>query len=229
MPRRPRLYLEGVPQHVTHRGNNRQGIFFGPDDGRRYLEWLAEYSEQHQCAVHAYVLMPNHVHLLITPQAEPSLPKMMQALSARYTQYVNRTHDRSGTLWEGRYHASLIDSEAYLLACYRYIELNPVRAGLAEAPESYLWSSYRANANGDPDPVLSPHPIFQVLLDGPGGREAYRDLIAAGIEATQYDVLHASSLSNRPVGSRDFVARAESELGHTFRAGPGRPKVKIQD
>ena len=138
MPRQPRYALAGFPQHVIQRGNNRSATFYAEQDYRVYLECLAEACHVHETALHAYVLMTNHVHLLMTPGKTNGLAKVMQSLGRRYVRYVNDTYRRTGTLWEGRYKASVIDTEHYLLACYRYIEMNPVRAGLVAHPADYL-------------------------------------------------------------------------------------------
>ncbi len=217
MPRPPRLFLENVPQHLTQRGNNRQKIFFAPEDGQRYLDWLGELSNIHYCRLHAYVLMPNHIHLLLTPGSADSVPAMMQKLNARYGRYVNKTQNRTGTLWDGRYHAAMIDSDNYLLACYRYIELNPVRAGLAETPGAYRWSSFRGNGAGAGDPLLTPHPLFKTLIAGTDGREAYCQLVAGGLTPEQYARLHASSYSGRAVGSDHFLDQLEVRTGQSAR------------
>lgn len=148
MPRLLRYALPDVPQHIIQRGNNRQPVFFHADDYRFYLVCLQEAAATQGSAVHAYVLMTNHVHVLLTPRWPTSIAKVMQSLGRRYVQYINTTYHRTGTLWEGRYRASLVDAEPYLLACYRYIELNPVRAGMVQHPEEYPWSSYRWHALG---------------------------------------------------------------------------------
>lgn len=150
MARLPRYFLPGQPQHVIQRGNNRNIIFAGENDYRFYLECLADASGKHSCDIHAYVLMTNHVHLLLTPHHKDSIAKTLQSVGRRYVQYFNHVYQRTGTLWEGRYKATLIDSEAYLLTCYRYIELNPVRAGLVSHPREYPWSSYRLHGEGKP-------------------------------------------------------------------------------
>lgn len=142
MPRRPRLALPGIPLHLIQRGNNRQACFFAEDDYRIYLDWLTEYASKSGCRVHAYVLMTNHVHLLVSADSTTAPGALMKALGQRYVQYVNRTYLRSGTLWEGRYRSCPVDQEAYLLACQRYIELNPVRAAMVRHPADYPWSSY---------------------------------------------------------------------------------------
>lgn len=179
MPRPPRLQLPGVPQHLIQRGNNRQRCFFLEADYLRYLAMLREAAGQHACAVHAYVLMPNHVHLLVTPSRSGSVSGMMQRLGSRYVRYINRAYERSGTLWEGRFKACPVNSGRYLLACYRYIELNPVRAGMIISPASYRWSSYPANALGRADPVIRRHPFYMRLGACPVSRAAaYQELAA---------------------------------------------------
>lgn len=157
MARQPRFILPGQPQHVIQRGNNRQPIFATVRDYEFYLEKLLQAAEEHDCQVHAYVLMTNHVHLLVSPARVESLGKMMQMLGRYYVQYFNYHYQRTGTLWEGRYKASLISSEQYLFTCMRYIELNPLRAGIVENPSDYRWSSYHHNALGKTDLLIQPH------------------------------------------------------------------------
>lgn len=157
MPRRARLSVPGIAWHIIQRGNNRSSCFYADDDYRRYLYLLQEQARDHGCRVHAYVLMTNHVHLLVTPARADSVSLMMKHLGQRYVQYINRTYRRTGTLWEGRFRSCLAQDEGYALACYRYIELNPVRAGMVEHPAEYPWSSYRANAQGERNVVIMPH------------------------------------------------------------------------
>ena len=145
MPRKQRPYLPGVPCHIISRGNNREACFYSDDDYLFYLECLADACKRYQVALHSYVLMTNHVHLLMTPATGTGLSQVMQSVGRRYVQYVNINYKRSGTLWEGRHKASLVDAKYYLLACYRYIELNPVRANMVAHPADYRWSSYRVN------------------------------------------------------------------------------------
>ena len=163
MPRRPRLILPNVPVHLIQRGNNRQPCFVADEDYSFYLDWLREYAVQAGCHVHAYVLMTNHVHLLVSAGRAEAPGEMMKALGQRYVQYFNRTYRRSGTLWEGRYRSCLTQAEDYLLACQRYIELNPVRAAMVAHPAEYRWSSYRANAQGEADRLLQPHEVYRAL------------------------------------------------------------------
>ena len=163
MPRKPRLYLPGIPCHVIQRGNNRDVCFAAEEDYQAYVEWLRDGAERCGCAVHAYVLMTNHVHLLVTPQDKEGVSRLMQSVGRRYVQYFNYSYDRSGTLWEGRYKATLIDSDQYLLTCMRYIELNPVRAGMVKHPLDYPWSSYAANARGQDNLLITPHELYRQL------------------------------------------------------------------
>ena len=156
MPRKPRFYVLDMPYHVIQRGNNRDPIFFERSNYSTYLNWLSEGLEQHRCELHAYVLMTNHVHLLIIPRKHQGISLTMQYVGRRYVPYVNYQYSRSGTLWEGRYKASVIDSEAYLLMCMRYIEMNPVRANMVRTPSEYMWSSYHHNGYDENDSILTP-------------------------------------------------------------------------
>ena len=177
MPRSPRLYVPGMPSHVIQRGNNRAPCFYSAGDRAVYLDWLGDASAKYGCAIHAYVLMTNHVHLLITPEREDSISRAMQSLGRRYVAYINRRQVRTGTLWEGRHKASLVKSERYLLVCFRYIELNPVRAGMVSTPSEYPWSSFRRNAFGEDNPILRAHEVYEALGRNSGERQAsYREL-----------------------------------------------------
>ena len=160
MARLPRYFVEGQALHIIQRGNNREPIFADDQDYHFYQECLQESAERHGLAIHAYVFMTNHVHLLATPQTTESVGKTLQSLGRRYVQYFNYTYDRTGTLWEGRYKATLIDSDRYLLTCMRYIELNPVRAGMVDHPRDYPWCSYAANALGEDNLLITPPTIF---------------------------------------------------------------------
>ncbi len=177
MARQPRFLLPGYPQHVIQRGNNRNKIFAEDTDYIFYVDTLSEACNRFMCRIHAYVLMTNHVHLLITPETEQGIGNVMQSLGRRYVQYFNFRHRRTGTLWEGRYKASLIDTDKYLLACYRYVELNPVRAGMVDLPAQYRWSSYHYNARGMADRLVTPHETYQSLGSDKERRcEAYSSL-----------------------------------------------------
>ena len=163
MARLGRYFLPDQPLHVIQRGNNRQAIFFDEVDYAWFRTFLAEAADACGCAIHAYVFMTNHIHLLVTPNRETSLPRMMQSLGRRYVRQVNDVYRRTGTLWEGRYRAAPIDSEPYFLTCCRYIELNPVRARMSATLRDYPWSSYQANAHGVPDPLIRKHDLYQRL------------------------------------------------------------------
>jgi putative transposase len=165
MPRTARLVLPGVALHVRQRGHNRERCFFGDDDYALYLGLLHHFAGEHACAVHAYCLMTNHVHLLVTPQTAQGCALMMKFLAQCYTQHVNRVRERTGSLWDSRYRSCLVASERYALTCYRYVELNPVSARMVEHPREYRWSSYRANAEGAPNPLLRPHPAYPGVGD----------------------------------------------------------------
>ena len=163
MARLPRLNLPGIPQHVIQRGNNKQVSFFNDKDYAVYLDKLKLYSAKYSVAVHSYVLMTNHVHLLMTPETEQGVSQMMQSLGRYYVRYINQTYDRTGTLWEGRYKSTLVDSDNYFLTVSRYIELNPVRAGMVSHPAEYPWSSYQYHALGKPIELITPHFLYQGL------------------------------------------------------------------
>ena len=170
MARQARTVIPGQAMHVMVRGNNRETLFFSDEDRRTYLEWLREAARQFGCAVHAFALMPNHVHLLMTPQSEDSLAKTMQSLGRRYAQYFNQQHRRSGTIWEGRYRSSLIDPD-YFLRCQRYIELNPVRAGFESNPQSSTWTSFSAHIGESSESWLVDHQYFWRLGNTPFERQ----------------------------------------------------------
>ena len=182
MPRRQRIQATGLPVHVIQRGNNHQACFLFEADYGFFLDRLEEYSKRFECDLHAYVLMTNHVHLLLTPRIPRGLSLLMKFLGQCYAQYVNRTYHRSGTLWEGRYRSSVVQSQRYVLACYRYIELNPVRAHMVKHPGDYLWSSYAVNAEGRPLRWLSPHGEYLALgLGEESRRSTYRDLFSTAL------------------------------------------------
>jgi putative transposase len=151
LPRKPRCFLADIPVHIDQRGHSREPVFFEDSDYRAYLGWLAEAAERYECSIHAYVLMTNHIHILATPQKRDSVSRMMQYVGRRYVPYVNHAYGTSGSIWEGRFKASLIQDEQYLLTCMRYIELNPVRANMTTTPGHYRWSSYRAHGQGKAD------------------------------------------------------------------------------
>ncbi len=226
MPRRSRLILPEVPLHIIQRGNNRKACFFSDDDYKLYLDSLERYAGETGCEVHAYVLMTNHVHLLLTPLEDASAGALMKRLGQRYVQYVNRTYKRSGTLWEGRFRSCIVEQENYLLTCQRYIELNPVRAGMVETPGEYRWSSFRANALGEDDCLLRPHSIYKGL--GQTGKErqaAYKELFNDALEPELADEIRQVTNGNFTFGSKEFKKEMSSKLGRRVTSGkPGRPR-----
>lgn len=210
MPRKPRMYLAGVPAHVIQRGNNRNACFFHEDDNRFFLQCLGNACERNRVALHAYVLMTNHTHLLMTPERADGISRVMQSVGRRYVQYINKTYRRTGTLWESRHKASLVDAENYLLACYRYIELNPVRAGMVAHPGEYRWSSYRAHAYGESSPMLTAHPVFRALATNPEQRaDAYRELFHVDLDAKLLHEIRQSSTFSTPLGNDRFRKQVE--------------------
>lgn len=221
MPRQPRFVLVGHPQHVIIRGNNRDPIFYSNDDYHFYLEKLREACEKHGCLVHAYVLMTNHVHLLLTPQQENSISKTIQMLGRYYVQHFNHTYRRTGTLWEGRYKASLIDSEHYALLCYRYIELNPVRADMVDHPSEYPWSSYRHNAVGKVDKLINHHAVYDVLGgDDESRRDAYRKLFSGHL--AEVELFEIREMTNKcwVLGSDYFKEKIANSINRQMEPLP---------
>ena len=228
MPRRPRIHLDGVPLHIVQRGHNRQPCFFGEKDYQAYLYWLGEALNKEGCALHAYALMTNHVHLLVTPEHAESIPRLIIALGRRYVQYINTTYRRTGSLWDSRYKSSLIQAETYLLACQRYIELNPVRAAMVDDPAHYRWTSYRHNALGQTNPYLTPHPLYQALgRDDKARQAAYRELFRAQLDRKAIDDIRLALNQNQPLGNSRFYARIEKLTGQRREAKPrGRPRLR---
>ena len=230
MPRKPRFFLAGVPCHIVQRGNNREPIFFEKEDYLSYLEWLEEALERYDCALHAYVLMTNHVHLLVTPNRKDGISLTMQYVGRHYVPYINHMYDRSGTLWEGRFKASLIDSQTYLFTCMRYIELNPVRANMVKAPGEYRWSSYKGNATAKEDPLITPHPQYQSLGRSKQQRkQAYRALFRHHIEDRELHAIQACWQSGTPLGNERFREKIERRLKTKVgQATRGRPRKTIK-
>ncbi len=217
-----------MPLHIVQRGINREPCFFAEEDYHCYLHWLEEAARDCRCAIHAYVLMTNHVHLLLTPAVNGSPARLMQSLGRRYVQYINRFYRRTGSLWEGRYKSSLVQAETYLLSCYRYIELNPVRAEMLADPGQYRWSSYRANGLGQTDTRLTPHPLY--LDQGRNDDErtqAYRGLFRPHLDAeAAVDIRQALQLG-MPVGHGRFAETICAKAGIRINTGKrGRPEGK---
>lgn len=218
MARGPRLALPGVPFHVVQRGNNRGACFVTDSDRRLYLQCLADAVRLHGCHIHAYVLMPNHVHLLVTPEAGAGVPMTMQEIGRRYVRLFNDTHKRTGTLWEGRYKAAMIDGERYFLTCQRYVEQNPLRAELVTNAADYRWSSYRNSAFGILDPLVTPHEIFTALgRDDDARRAAYTALFAEPIPPREIEKIREATNKGWPLGSEDFVRKIEAAVGRPAR------------
>jgi putative transposase len=225
MPRPRRLEPAGVSLHVVQRGNNRASCFFSDVDRRFYLNCLRHYAERRECAIHAYVLMTNHVHLLVTPKRDGGVSLLMQDLGRRYVRTVNEAQTRTGTLWEGRFKSNLIDSETYLLACHRYIELNPVRAGSVAHPEDYPWSSHRHYASGETSQLISEHAVFLRLGKTPEQRSSEFLAMFQGSQSDhELSALRHSLNKGWALGSEDFLDRMEVVLGRSVRPPRlGRP------
>ena len=221
MARQPRFNIIGYPQHVIIRGNNKEPIFYGSGDYAFYLKKLEKAVTQYRCHLHAYVLMTNHVHLLITPMEENSLSKAMQSLGRVYVQQFNHLYERTGTLWEGRYKATLIDSNYYLLACQRYIELNPVRADMVAHPAEYPWSSYRYNALGDKSTLLSPHDIYSDLGSTAQARQSqYQSLFERDIESKTISEIREMTNKSWVLGDERFKAEIANKLNRAVSPKP---------
>lgn len=231
MARLPRLTLPGYPHHILQRGNNRQAIFSLAADRQMLLALLDENARKFRVALHAYVLMDNHFHLLATPETEDGLPQMMQALGRRYVRYFNDSQARSGTLWEGRYRSTLIEAERYLLACMAYFDLNPVRAGLAAEAGDYAWSSHRHYVGQRVDKLLTPHPLYWALGNTPFAREAaYAELVRVGITPAQQGALTQSALSGWALGGEKFVTELQKRTTRRVTKNqPGRPASPSED
>ncbi|TXT41629.1 MAG: hypothetical protein FD135_33 [Comamonadaceae bacterium] len=225
MARLPRLTLPDYPHHVIQRGNNRQAIFVTTADYRMLLDLLQEQAKKWDVAVHAYVLMSNHFHLLATPHTADGLPKMMQAVGRSYVRYFNTTQKRTGTLWEGRYKSTLIQSERYLLTCMAYIDLNPVRAGLVAQAQDYPWSSHGHYLGLRTDRLITPHALYWELGNTPFAREAaYAELVQAGIGTVQQTALTQATLSGWALGEPDFVADLQKRTERRItKSSAGRP------
>lgn len=226
MARRPRQAIPAHPYHVVQRGVDRRAVFGDDDDRRRYLEWLQEAGEAHGLAIHAYALLDDRVHLLATPATAESLSRAMQALGRRYVRWFNRRHGRTGTLFEGRFRSSLVEADRYLLACQRYIESEPVRAGRVESVADWPWSSHRHHVGLRVDALVRTHPTVWALGNTPFEREsAYRGLFEESVSQAEYEWLLSRLQGNKPTASTDFQRQLESS--HDLRLLPrpvGRPR-----
>jgi len=205
MPGKPRFFLPDAPVHIVQRGRSREPLFFEEDDYRAYLDWLTEAAERYECAIHAYVLMTNHTHILATPKGRQSISQMMQNVGRRYVPYINHTYGTSGSIWGERFKASLIHDEQYLLTCMRYIELNPVRAVMVRSPGQYRWSSYRVNAQGKVDNTITPHSLYMKLGSTSSDRIAvYKALFKAHLDGDDLMEIRDALQTGTPLGNEMF-------------------------
>lgn len=228
MARLPRLDLPQIPQHIVQRGNNRQPCFVSEEDYSRCREDLADAAVHCGCAIHACVLMTNHVHLLVTGAKRGAVSRMMQRLGRRYVAYFNAQYRRTGTLWEGRFKSSLIDSDRYLLTCYRYMKLNPVRAAMVANPADYRWSSHRCNALGESDRLISPHLLYLGLGANAGLRQsAYRALFKHALGDDDLADIREHVQQQRALGNARFQSEVEALLKRKVAVRPrGRPRLE---
>lgn len=228
MARLPRLILPDQPHHVVLRGNNRQAIFYSDLDRQQILATLGDVAAQYQIQVHAYVLMDNHLHLLLTPPTADALSRMMQSLGRRYVGWFNARHQRSGTLWEGRFRAGLIEGERHLLACMRYIELNPVRAGLCGEPAQWPWSSASHHVGLARSSLITEHPLYWSLGNTPFEREhAYREFLASDVSLSEPAQFTEAVLRGRPLGGESFLKPLTQDHAAANKRPRGRPRKPI--
>ena len=217
MPRKPRLFLPNQPQHVVVRGHNRDPVLARHEDFRFLYRCLLDASKNYRLNIHAWVFMHNHLHMLVTPENEWSLPRTMQSVGRRYAQYFNRIYHRSGSLWEGRYKAAFVDTERYLLGCYRYIEMNPVRAGIVCRPEEYPYSSFHANALGREDKLVTPHGVYLALIGAAGmgvgsadseeNWKGYRKLFEEQLTQRELTTIRRGTHKELGIGQAEFLLR----------------------
>jgi len=230
MARLPRICLPDIPLHVIQRGNNRLACFGGNEDFSAYAHWLEEYSRKFRVAIHAWVFMTNHVHLLLTPHTEDGVSRMMQTLGRKYVRNFNHQYRRTGTLWEGRFKSCVVDAERDLLACQRYIELNPVRAGMVDAPGDYAWSSYRAHANGRTARFWTPHSVYQQLGKTETERtSAYRELFRGHLDPAIVHQIRQASNQGMALGGERFKQQIEALAGRRVAILTRGPKAKRSD
>ena len=226
MPRKPRFYVPGAPVHALQRGHNRSAVFFDDLDYLEYLRCVKQAAERCGCAVHAYVLMTNHVHLLLTPSGADSVGRMFQSIGRHYVRHINETYMRHGGLWEGRYKSNVVESQTYFLSCMRYIELNPVRAGITHHPANYRWSSHSDNAHGVNNAILTAHAEYLALGSAPDARQsAYRGLFDLGLDADRLAPIRGALQTGTPLGNEKFKSEIEAALQRKVgQARRGRPK-----
>jgi len=224
------MYLPDIPCHIIQRGNNRNACFFSEPDYHFYLACLGDACERYHVSIHAYVLMTNHVHILMTPKNHEGISKVMQSVGRRYVQYINKNYKRCGTLWEGRHKASPVAAESYLLACYRYIELNPVAAAMVQHPDEYPWSSYCHNAHGKTNALLTPHALYEGLgKTAEQQQENYRNLFSISLEKEYIRAIRNAARFSMPLGDDRFKAQIEKALGRRLGYSKrGRPRGYAQ-
>jgi len=230
MPRRGRIMIPGIPIHVVQRGNNRSACFVSDEDRAFYLHHLGRLLPRVGCTLHAYCLMANHVHLLISGDEATACALLMKHAAQLHSQYFNRRYGRTGSLWEGRFRSCLVQTEVYLLRCYRYIELNPVRAGMVGHPMLHPWSSYAMNATGKPQGIVTPHPEYLRLGATDKERSAvYQDWVLSGVPAEQLDDIRTATNGGYALGDRSFCNAMAIASGRRVTKGePGRPKSKSE-
>jgi len=231
MPRRPRVHIDGLPLHIVLSFHNREACFFCDTDYQAYLHWLGEALKKESCMLHAYCLMTNPIHLLLTPKLAESIPPLIIALGRKYVQYINKTYHRTGTLWDSRYKSSQVQEETYLLTCQRYIELNPVRASMVEEPARYRWSRYRFNGLGEANQYLSPHPVYMSLGENSKSRQtAYRSLFQSELDNDAINDIRQAFTQNQPLGNSRFYTKIEAMTGQLCSLKPrGRPKKQTDN
>jgi putative transposase len=220
MARLPRLVVPNQPLHIIHRGNNRQDIFNTEDDMLRIKEDIAHSLEKSGCSLHAYVIMTNHLHLLITPESKELLAVFMQAMANRYVRYYNALHKRTGTLWEGRYKSCLVDSDSYLFTLYKYIEMNPVKANMVTDPSDYKWSSYSYNALADDDKLITPHSLYKAMGNTPEIRcKHYKELFDRLDISQQQDKITRATIAGEAYGSENFHKKISTLVSRSTKLG----------
>lgn len=230
MARLPRLVVPHQPHHVIQTGIDSQQVFRDDTDYQAFLGWLREASRQFKVAIHAYVLLPGEVQLLVSPADADGLGRMMQWIGRQYVPYFNAKYRRTGTLWQGRYRATVIESAQYFLSCCRYIESEPVRSGLVADPEHYRWSSYVHHAGVQPDPVITDHALYWALGNTPFDREAvYKSLMEQGLSTSEVNLFRTAARKGWPLGSERFKAELEKQINRRVapakRGRPAKPRI----
>lgn len=226
MPRKPRFFLPNSPVHIVQRGHSKAPVFFEDSDFKAYLNWLREGASRYKVDIHAFVLMTNHVHMLLSSPAPTNISRMMQLLGRYYSPYINKKHNRSGSIWEGRFKSSLVSDDQYLLTCMRYIELNPVRAMMVSSPSDYRWSSFHHNIGAKNIRLITPHTTYLALGERPHERshnylQLFEDRLSPQVLRKIRDCLQ----SGTPLGNSIFVGEVEDRLKvKVGKTSPGRPR-----